>query len=352
MRCRSDGQSGWKFGESGTCFVGDDARSNAIDQMQAMFASGFIEKQAIDVKNVFSTEQWEMHLSYFDHIEDMVRLGWEEHEWAHTEDVHDLLFHSSFFEALGKSGEPNTGLMTKITETFGSLENLFDLVLSRSIWSDQDWVIIAFDYNFGRLVVSSSRNYLPDDMKILFALDMKEHARILDFKFDKLAYVRQVLNNINWNVVNSRFDSILVKSREKVHICKTSEEGDERLVFGWANVSLNAEGDYPLDYDGHIMEPEVLEKAAYEFVLDFRDMGERHAGESKGTLVESMMFTKEKMDLMGIPEGTLPEGWWIGFHVEDEVAFQKIKDGEYSMFSIQGTGTVEPIEDEGGATDE
>lgn len=32
-------------------------------------------------------------------------------------------------------------------------------------------------------------------------------------------------------------------------------------------------------------------------------------------LIESMVFTKEKMQLLNIPEGTLPEGWWIGFKV-------------------------------------
>ena len=34
-------------------------------------------------------------------------------------------------------------------------------------------------------------------------------------------------------------------------------------------------------------------------------------------LIESAVFTKEKMEAMGIPEGTLPTGWWIGFQVTD-----------------------------------
>ena len=39
---------------------------------------------------------------------------------------------------------------------------------------------------------------------------------------------------------------------------------------------------------------------------------------------------------MGIPEGTLPVGWWIGFQVTDADVWEKVKDGTYSMFSIEG----------------
>ena len=47
-------------------------------------------------------------------------------------------------------------------------------------------------------------------------------------------------------------------------------------------------------------------------------------------------LTEEKMAAMGIPEGTLPVGWWIGFQVTDADVWEKVKDGTYSMFSIEG----------------
>ena len=46
---------------------------------------------------------------------------------------------------------------------------------------------------------------------------------------------------------------------------------------------------------------------------------------------------------MGIPSGTLPEGWWIGFYVDDDAAWEKIKDGTYKMFSIEGTARRVPV---------
>ena len=52
---------------------------------------------------------------------------------------------------------------------------------------------------------------------------------------------------------------------------------------------------------------------------------------------------------MGIPPGTLPVGWWIGFQVTDPEVWAKVKDGTYSMFSIEGTAQrVEVPEDTGG----
>jgi len=110
----------------------------------------------------------------------------------------------------------------------------------------------------------------------------------------------------------------------------------EKLVSGWANIAKNADGSIPLDWDGDVVTAEVLEKAAIDFMLEYRESGEMHKGESKGTVVESIVFTKQKMKAMGIPEGTIPEGWFITVKIHDDDVFQKVVNGEYKMFSIQG----------------
>ena len=112
---------------------------------------------------------------------------------------------------------------------------------------------------------------------------------------------------------------------------------DEGLVSGWANVSINADGSVPLDWQGDVIAPEVLEKAAIDFMKNYRESGEMHEGESKGTVVESIVFTKEKQEAMGIPDGVVPQGWFITVKVDDREVFAKVKDGTYKMFSIQGT---------------
>lgn len=136
--------------------------------------------------------------------------------------------------------------------------------------------------------------------------------------------------------------TVTVETSERVYIDEWFEvdvskmKDDEHLVFGWANVSVNNQGDIPIDWQGDITAPEVLEKAAYQYVLKHRGTGEMHEGDVVGHMVESVMFTKQKMEAMGIPEGVVPEGWWIGFYVESDEVVAKIKDGSYKMFSIQG----------------
>jgi hypothetical protein len=60
-------------------------------------------------------------------------------------------------------------------------------------------------------------------------------------------------------------------------------------------------------------------------------------------MVESFVATPEKMKALGIPEGTLPQGWWTGFRVPPE-EFAKVKSGKWKMFSIQGKAQLEPID--------
>lgn len=126
-------------------------------------------------------------------------------------------------------------------------------------------------------------------------------------------------------------------------IMKTDD--DKRLVFGWASVSITVDGEQLEDHQKDIIDPEDLEEAAYEYVLNFRDTGEEHIQSlrKKGKLVESCVFTAEKQKAMGIPEGIVPVGWWIGFKIEDDEAWEKVKNGTYKMFSIEGKGTREPV---------
>lgn len=134
------------------------------------------------------------------------------------------------------------------------------------------------------------------------------------------------------------------EDKQKFNIYKTDD--DKRLVFGWANVAIRVDGEQIQDLQDDLIEPDNLEEVAYDYVLRFRAGGEVHNPDlrNKARLVESCVFTKEKMAAMGLPEGILPEAWWIGFYVDDDDAWEKIKSGEYKMFSIEGTGQRIPLE--------
>ena len=115
-----------------------------------------------------------------------------------------------------------------------------------------------------------------------------------------------------------------------------TKSNDQGLVSGWANVALAKDGKPPLDWQDDIIKPETLEKAAIDFMLDYRESGVMHKGEAAGVVVESIVLTKEKQEALGIPEGTVPEGWFITVKVLDSNVFDLVKSGTYKMFSIQG----------------
>lgn len=141
----------------------------------------------------------------------------------------------------------------------------------------------------------------------------------------------------NDNISESAED--VLKGRFKIY----KSNDDKMLAFGWANVAITASGEQVTDLQADIVSPEVLEDAAYNFVELYREGGEMHERGGCAVLIESIMFTKEKMAVMGIAEGTLPEGWWIGFKVTDPDVWEKVKSGEYQMFSIEGEAIREEV---------
>lgn len=136
----------------------------------------------------------------------------------------------------------------------------------------------------------------------------------------------------------------------------TVQKADEErhMVFGWASIAQQADGSVVQDYQGDIIDIEDLENAVYDYVILYRDGGEMHERGGVAVLVESVVFTAAKMQAMGIPEGTLPYGWWIGLKVTDDDVWAKVKDGTYRMFSIDGEAVRQEIEDddEEGGSDE
>lgn len=122
-------------------------------------------------------------------------------------------------------------------------------------------------------------------------------------------------------------------------------DGDRRLAFGWAYVA--EEGGVPVaDHSGDFIDKAALpdlEDAVYEYMLVSREADEMHVRlEGVGKVIESVVFTPEKLAAMGL-EGTRT-GWWIGFKVQDEEVWSKVKNGTYAAFSIRGTGAYEEVD--------
>lgn len=124
---------------------------------------------------------------------------------------------------------------------------------------------------------------------------------------------------------------------------------DEHLVFGVFSVE-SAFGKSVVDGEKDEIEDGELEKAAYAHVLNARLAGENHVRKGVGQLVESVVFTPEKIEAMVkafadsgiVAKIDVPAvAWWGGYKITDETVWKKIKSGEYAAFSIGGTATRE-----------
>jgi hypothetical protein len=134
----------------------------------------------------------------------------------------------------------------------------------------------------------------------------------------------------------------------------TGTDPVRQQVFGWASISEH-NGVLIEDRQGDIiMEPE-LEKAAYKYVVDSRVGGDEHRRVPvqkfddgmiplhASDLIESMVFTKEKIAKLHLPEST-PIGWWVGFQVNDNQVWDDVVTGKRTGFSIHGKGRRIPVE--------
>lgn len=130
-------------------------------------------------------------------------------------------------------------------------------------------------------------------------------------------------------------------------IAKT--DNDQQIVFGWASVSIGRDGQVLVDKQDDVIFPEDLERAAYHFVLNSRQSDTHHDEVTKAHLVESMVFTQDKLAKMGLTFTDVKKAeqdicmWWTGFYVPDEQVWKMVKDGEFTAFSIGGYAVREPL---------
>ena len=111
----------------------------------------------------------------------------------------------------------------------------------------------------------------------------------------------------------------------------TKIDEDQRLVFGFASVATIE------DLQGDVIQPAVLEKAAYGFVANARAANHMHTGPIVGECIESLFITDEKAELLGISAEHVGK-WWTGYHIPDDAAWENVKSGKTRAFSIEGTG--------------
>lgn len=117
-------------------------------------------------------------------------------------------------------------------------------------------------------------------------------------------------------------------------------DDEKRIAFGWGYVAKDSSGRQIVDFSGDVVkEAPYLESAAYDFVVRSRAGDARHDSKPVATLVESVVFTPEKLRAMNVPEGVLPSaGWWTGMKVLDPKVWEDVRSGKLKAFSVGGRG--------------
>ena len=121
-------------------------------------------------------------------------------------------------------------------------------------------------------------------------------------------------------------------------------EPSQQVVYGWGSVSL-ADGDLVTDLQGDQIEPDELERAVIEFMLDYRTSGVMHEGGAVGVVVASLVTTPDIVRAFGLSPD-LPVGWILGVKVRDPHVWASIVSGELKAFSIQGIADREETDGE------
>jgi len=122
---------------------------------------------------------------------------------------------------------------------------------------------------------------------------------------------------------------------------KVNEE--QRLVYGFASV-IEEDGKPVVDQQGDVITEDELVRAAHDYVMKSRAAKVMHKGAKRGELVESIVLTDDVKRILKSSLGT--KGWLVGFKIEDDEVWERVKKGELGMFSIGGRGKRVEIKEE------
>ena len=131
--------------------------------------------------------------------------------------------------------------------------------------------------------------------------------------------------------------------RTSIPIIKADQA--QGLVTGWVSVVATPDGTPIIDSDDDVIPAEELEIAVQKAMVargtGAGAVGDMHVPELSGAgdLVETMVFTPEKYDALGIPRG--PMGWVATFKVDPKSQlFADIASGKRAELSLEGSAAT------------
>lgn len=124
-----------------------------------------------------------------------------------------MKLHELFFENLGGNSptpDPQSDLYKAIEANFGSFDSWQKDFIATAQMRGIGWAVLFYDPSTGRLMnawINEHHVGLLGQCIPLVVLDVFEHAFIVDYQLDRPSYIKAMMQQINWKVVESRFKS-------------------------------------------------------------------------------------------------------------------------------------------------
>jgi Fe-Mn family superoxide dismutase len=120
-----------------------------------------------------------------------------------------MRLHEYYFSQFEKMDGSKDALKNALTEQYGSLEGWMKQATATAMMRGIGWVLLVQDEMNGNLLtiwVSDHELGQLGGQKILFALDVWEHAYTVDYKpTERAKYLEAFWKNLNWQQVEKRF---------------------------------------------------------------------------------------------------------------------------------------------------
>src|SRR5271154_6272384 len=123
-----------------------------------------------------------------------------------------MRMHEYYFEQFEgeKGGSPESGLAKAAAEKYGSGENFIKHIKEVAGTRGIGWVVVYSDpigKTLHTVFVNDHELGQLAGLPVLLALDLWEHAYMVDYlPADKKSYIDAFFSNVNWTVVEKRFD--------------------------------------------------------------------------------------------------------------------------------------------------
>ena len=122
-----------------------------------------------------------------------------------------IILHEAYFDILGGNGEKEGKIIETIEKDFNSFNEWMEDFKALGLCS-RGWTILGYDFNDGKLknfILDTHNLYGVLGVSPILVMDMYEHAYFIDFGSDKKSYIEAFLKNLEWKVIDNKFQKVV-----------------------------------------------------------------------------------------------------------------------------------------------